>query len=69
MIVVFGSLNVDLIVPVERLPHAGETVLGPSYTFAAGGKGGNQATELHASPKLPKSASLHAPGGSSQSLL
>jgi ribokinase len=43
MIVVFGSLNVDLIVPVERLPHAGETVLGPSYTFAAGGKGGNQA--------------------------
>jgi ribokinase len=43
MIVVFGSLNVDLLIPVERLPHAGETVLGPSYSFAAGGKGANQA--------------------------
>src|SRR5581483_4741069 len=43
MIVVFGSLNVDLLIPVDRLPHAGETVLGPSYSFAAGGKGANQA--------------------------
>ncbi|HVM84549.1 MAG TPA: ribokinase [Candidatus Binatia bacterium] len=43
MIVVFGSFNVDLLIPVERLPKAGETVLGPSYSFAAGGKGANQA--------------------------
>ena len=43
MIVVFGSLNVDLLIPVDRLPHPGETVLGPSYSFAAGGKGANQA--------------------------
>ncbi|HVO03800.1 MAG TPA: ribokinase [Candidatus Cybelea sp.] len=43
MIVVFGSLNVDLLIPVERLPRPGETVLGPSYRFAAGGKGANQA--------------------------
>jgi ribokinase len=43
MIVVFGSLNVDLLIPVDRLPQAGETVLGPSYGFAAGGKGANQA--------------------------
>ncbi|HVT54260.1 MAG TPA: ribokinase [Dongiaceae bacterium] len=43
MIVIFGSLNVDLLIPVDRLPHPGETVMGPSYSFAAGGKGANQA--------------------------
>jgi ribokinase len=43
MIVVFGSLNVDLVTPVERLPGAGETVIGPSYALHPGGKGANQA--------------------------
>ena len=38
MIVVFGSLNVDLLIPVDRLPNHGETVIGPGYSFAAGGK-------------------------------
>ena len=43
MIVVFGSINVDLVVPVKALPRPGETVLGPSYKLVAGGKGANQA--------------------------
>jgi ribokinase len=43
MILVFGSINVDLIVPVPRLPAAGETVLGGDYTLLPGGKGANQA--------------------------
>lgn len=43
MIVVFGSINVDLVVPVKKLPRPGETVLGPSYKLVAGGKGANQA--------------------------
>lgn len=43
MIHVFGSLNVDLVVPVAHLPVAGETVLGRSYRIVAGGKGANQA--------------------------
>jgi ribokinase len=40
MIVVFGSINVDLIVPV---PRPGETVLGGDYALLPGGKGANQA--------------------------
>jgi len=43
MIVVFGSINVDLVEQVESLPRAGETVLAPSYITVAGGKGANQA--------------------------
>ena len=43
MIVVFGSINVDLLFGVDALPRAGETVLCPGYRAAAGGKGLNQA--------------------------
>jgi ribokinase len=44
MLLVFGSINVDLLFRVEALPRPGETVLCPSYEMAAGGKGANQAT-------------------------
>ncbi len=43
MIVVFGSINVDLTFRVERQPAPGETVLSPSYLASPGGKGANQA--------------------------
>jgi ribokinase len=43
MILVLGSINVDLIVPVPHLPHPGETVLGGDYSILPGGKGANQA--------------------------
>jgi ribokinase len=43
VIIVFGSLNMDLALSVERLPKPGETVLGPSYVLTPGGKGANQA--------------------------
>ncbi|HEY3912571.1 MAG TPA: ribokinase [Stellaceae bacterium] len=43
MILVFGSINVDLVVPVPHLPGPGETVLGGDYALLAGGKGANQA--------------------------
>lgn len=43
MIIVFGSLNVDLVTPVARLPAPGETVIGPAYALHPGGKGANQA--------------------------
>ncbi len=43
MIVVFGSINVDLVVRVPALPRPGETVLAPGYEAVPGGKGANQA--------------------------
>lgn len=43
MITVFGSINMDLIATVERLPQPGETVAGRSFQTAPGGKGANQA--------------------------
>ena len=43
MVVVFGSINVDLVAHVERFPRPGETVAGKSFAIYAGGKGGNQA--------------------------
>ncbi len=42
-VVVVGSLNVDLVTRVERLPLPGETVLGVGLERLAGGKGANQA--------------------------
>jgi len=42
-IVVAGSSNTDLIVRADRIPAAGETVLGTALTTAGGGKGANQA--------------------------
>jgi ribokinase len=42
-IVVVGSLNMDLVAVVPRLPGAGETLLGTRYFTAPGGKGANQA--------------------------
>lgn len=43
MIVVFGSINLDLIFAVPSIPRAGETVLGPETRIEPGGKGANQA--------------------------
>jgi len=43
MILVVGSLNMDLVLRVPRLPRPGETVLGEAYETHPGGKGANQA--------------------------
>ena len=42
-LVVVGSLNMDFVVTVERLPAPGETVLGRDFQMIPGGKGANQA--------------------------
>ncbi|KAA3445905.1 ribokinase [Mesorhizobium sp. SARCC-RB16n] len=43
MIIVVGSINLDLIANVDRLPSPGETVSGSGFSTAPGGKGANQA--------------------------
>ena len=43
MIVVFGSINLDLVTRVDRFPAPGETIVGTSFATHAGGKGANQA--------------------------
>ncbi|HEY9744026.1 MAG TPA: ribokinase [Coleofasciculaceae cyanobacterium] len=42
-IIVFGSINMDLVTKTPRLPIAGETLQGHEFFTAAGGKGANQA--------------------------
>ena len=42
-VVVVGSANVDLVLPVQRIPRPGETVLAGVMTRGPGGKGANQA--------------------------
>lgn len=54
-IVVVGSINLDLVVGADRIPQAGETVMGRSFTTFYGGKGANQAV---AAAKLGHRVSL-----------
>jgi ribokinase len=43
VVVVFGSINADLIFPVVTLPTPGQTVMASGMTIEPGGKGANQA--------------------------
>jgi len=42
-VLVFGSINMDLVVETDTFPRLGETLAGASFATHAGGKGANQA--------------------------
>jgi ribokinase len=42
-VVVVGSINLDLVATAEKIPVAGETVIGSNFKMFPGGKGANQA--------------------------
>jgi ribokinase len=42
-VIIVGSVNVDQVITLDRMPAAGETVTGGRYEQHHGGKGGNQA--------------------------
>ena len=43
MLLVFGSINMDVVISTDGFPAAGETLLGKDYRILDGGKGANQA--------------------------
>jgi len=45
-VIVFGSINMDLVTKTPRLPVPGETLQGDEFFTAAGGKGANQAVAV-----------------------
>ncbi|MBO4208323.1 ribokinase [Micromonospora echinofusca] len=59
-IVVVGSLNLDVTVPLDTLPGLGQTVLGGDHLRGGGGKGGNQAV---AAARLGRSVAMVAAVG------
>lgn len=45
-VLVVGSLNMDLVITVDKLPMVGETILGNDISYIPGGKGANQACAI-----------------------
>lgn len=42
-ILIIGSLNMDTVIRMKKMPQKGETVMGKSLSYIPGGKGANQA--------------------------
>ncbi|HSK41002.1 MAG TPA: ribokinase [Arenibaculum sp.] len=68
MIIVFGSLNMDLVMTVASLPRPGETVLCPDYALKPGGKGANQAVAARRAGAEVVMAGCLGPDGFGQAL-
>ena len=62
-LLVVGSMNVDMVVKTQRIPRAGETILGGVFNKFYGGKGANQA--VAAKTLFPQTAFCAACGSDS----
>ncbi len=60
MLIVFGSVNLDIAIPVRRMPASGETLVGGAALMSPGGKGANQA---HAARRYGTPTRLYATVG------
>ncbi|MFC4652089.1 ribokinase [Lactococcus nasutitermitis] len=45
-ITVVGSISMDLVTSTKKIPEAGETIVGQSFSMVPGGKGANQAVAI-----------------------
>jgi len=45
-VIVFGSINMDLVAKAPKLPVPGETLIGNNFSTVSGGKGANQAVAV-----------------------
>ena len=50
-VTIVGSINVDNIMHIKKLPQPGETIAMSEFSKAAGGKGANQAVASSRSKK------------------
>jgi ribokinase len=63
MILVYGSINIDLVARVASIPRPGETVMSPRYDTLFGGKGANQAVAAARASLPGKVAIIACVGG------
>ena len=45
-IIIAGSINMDIVVNLNKYPEKGETVIGKNLSFIPGGKGANEARAI-----------------------
>lgn len=57
-VAVVGTLNLDLVVRVQRRPEVGETVLGTDLSERSGGKGANQARAVAEAAGVPDAVAM-----------
>ena len=66
MVLVFGSINADLVASVPTLPREGETQTASGFAVHPGGKGANQALAARRITRPPRATGPEAASGPAQ---